>query len=54
MSSDEFTYRAGTIKDKAELLELSIASYSPYATLLNAEHANKLHAVLEDEERMAS
>lgn len=54
MSADEFTYRSGTIKDKAELLELSILSYSPYTTLLSAEHANKLNAVLKDEERLES
>jgi ribosomal protein S18 acetylase RimI-like enzyme len=54
MSSDEFTYRSGSIHDKAELLELSLASYGPYATLLNAEHANKLISLIKDEERMAS
>lgn len=52
MSSDEYTYRAGTIKDKAELKELAILSYSPFTTLLNAEHANKLTATLKDEKRM--
>lgn len=52
MSATEFTYRSGTFNDKTELLELFQASYGPYVTLLNAEHANKLSAVLKDEEKM--
>lgn len=54
MSSDEFTYRSATIKDAAELIELSVAAYGPYTALLNAEHANKLSAGLKDEQRMVS
>ena len=52
MSADEFTYRSATIKDIAELVELGIVSYSPYATLLSAEHANTLISRLKDEESM--
>jgi ribosomal protein S18 acetylase RimI-like enzyme len=54
MSTNEFTYRTGTIKDQRELQELAIAAYSPFATLMTAEHANKLTAGLKDEEKMAS
>ncbi len=53
MSADEFTYRSGTLKDKAELQELAILAYSPYTSLLSAEHANKLMAVLKDEEQIS-
>lgn len=52
MSADEYTYRSGTINDKAGLMELSLASYGPYTSLLSAEHANKLTAGLKDEQRM--
>lgn len=52
MSTDEYTYRSGTIHDKAGLVELAQASYGPFTTLLNAEHANKMTNLLKDEERM--
>jgi hypothetical protein len=42
MSTNEFTYRTGTIKDQRELQELAIAAYSPFATLMTAENANKI------------
>ena len=54
MSADEFTYRSASIKDKAELLELGIVSYSPYIALLSAEHANTLTAALKNEEKMVA
>lgn len=52
MIATEFTYRSGTIHDKTELLELFQASYGPYLTLLNAEHANTLASALKDEGKM--
>jgi ribosomal protein S18 acetylase RimI-like enzyme len=54
MSTNEFTYRSGGIKDKTELQELAIAAYSPFATLMTAENANKLITGLKNEEKMAS
>jgi ribosomal protein S18 acetylase RimI-like enzyme len=54
MSTNEFTYRSATIKDKTELQELAIAAYSPFATLMTAENANRLIAGLKDEDRMTS
>lgn len=54
MSTDEFTYRTGTIKDKAELQQLAIVAYSPFSTLMTAENANKLITGLNDEEKMIS
>ncbi len=52
MGADEFTYRSAGIKDKTELQELAIVSYSPYATLMTAEHANTLTTNLKNEEKM--
>jgi|SRR4051812_10091726 len=54
MNATEFTYRSATIKDIKELVELSIASYSPYISLLSAEHANKLSSVISDEDNLAT
>lgn len=51
---EEYTYRSASIKDKAELLQLAIASYGPYTALLDAENANKLHNGLRDEKKMES
>ncbi|HET6226329.1 MAG TPA: GNAT family N-acetyltransferase [Bacteroidia bacterium] len=52
MKPDDFTYRSATIKDVDELVQLSIDSYSPYITLLSAEHANKLAHVIKDKENI--
>jgi ribosomal protein S18 acetylase RimI-like enzyme len=54
MSTNEFTYRSASIKDKAELQELAIAAYSPFSALMTAENANKLISGLKDEEKMIS
>lgn len=52
MKSEEFIYRSGTLKDIDQLVQLAIASYSPYTTLLTAEHANQLTAILKDEKKI--
>ena len=52
MKPEEFTYRSASIKDTEQLVRLSIDSYSPYLTLLSAEHANKLASVIKDKEKI--
>jgi ribosomal protein S18 acetylase RimI-like enzyme len=54
MNAEELTYRSATIKDIDELVQLSIDSYGPYTTMLSAEHANILSAVIKDKNNIIS
>lgn len=46
------TYRTATFQDKDKLMQLGIASYTPYKTILGQEHWEKLNSFLHDEERV--
>jgi len=52
MKSEELIYRSGNLKDIDQLVQLAIDSYGPYTTILSAEHANELTAILKDENKI--
>jgi ribosomal protein S18 acetylase RimI-like enzyme len=50
---NDFTVREGSIKDKEQLKQLGIVSYSQYSNILTAENWAKLNDLLHDEDKLS-